>query len=254
MEGTPPLTTLKVLTLNTHKGFTAFNRRFMLHDLRDAVREVGADVVFLQEVLGSHELHATRQKQWPTAPQYEFLADTIWGHYSYGRNAIYPEGHHGNAVLSKFPIAAWQNYDVSIAGPERRGLLHCRLRLPHRDIEVHAICAHLGLMEEHRRQQLLLLSQLVRETVPADAPLIVAGDFNDWRVRAHRLLEDGCGLTEAFVEHNGVAARSFPARFPLLRLDRIYTRNLRTARPTVLSSRPWSHLSDHAALALEITV
>lgn len=254
MEGTLPLTTFKVLTLNTHKGFTAFNRRFMLHDLRDAVRGVGADVVFLQEVLGSHELHATRQKEWPTAPQYEFLADTIWGHYSYGRNAIYPEGHHGNAVLSKFPISAWQNHDVSIAGPERRGLLHCTLRIPHRDIEVHAICAHLGLMEDHRRQQLELLCKLVHEAVPPDAPLIVAGDFNDWRVRAHKQLEKGCGLTEAFAAHHGAAARSFPSRFPILRLDRIYTRNVRTAQPAVLASKPWSHLSDHAALALEITL
>ena len=29
---------LNVLTINTHKGFTAFNRRFILPELRDAVR------------------------------------------------------------------------------------------------------------------------------------------------------------------------------------------------------------------------
>lgn len=254
MEGTPPTTTFKVLTLNTHKGFTVFNRRFMLHDLREAVRAAAADVVFLQEVLGSHQLYSTRHKNWPTAPQYEFLADTIWGHYSYGRNAVYPEGHHGNAVLSKFPIVHWQNRDVSILGPERRGLLHCVLQVPGRERQLHAICAHLGLMEEHRRQQLGLLCKLIHEAVPADAPLIVAGDFNDWRVRAHEPLERTCGLKEAFVEHQGRAARTFPTRLPVLRLDRIYTRNVRTARPTVLSSRPWSHLSDHAALTLEIAV
>jgi endonuclease/exonuclease/phosphatase family metal-dependent hydrolase len=253
MEGSLPLTTFKVLTLNTHKGFTVFNRRFMLHDLREAVRGVGADVVFLQEVLGAHELHSSKQKEWPASPQYEFLADTIWGHYSYGRNAIYPDGHHGNAVLSKFPITSWQNRDVSIAGPERRGLLHCVLKVPQRDLDVHVICAHLGLMEDHRQQQLKLMCQMIHQHVPADAPLIIAGDFNDWRVRANRVL-DGCGLTEAFVEHEGREAKTFPSRFPVLRLDRIYTRNVRTARPMVLSSKPWSHLSDHAALALEISV
>jgi endonuclease/exonuclease/phosphatase family metal-dependent hydrolase len=47
----PPLT---VMTVNIHKGFTALNRRFILPELRDAVRKVGADVVFLQEVMGSH--------------------------------------------------------------------------------------------------------------------------------------------------------------------------------------------------------
>ena len=253
MEGTPPLTTLKLLTLNTHKGFTLFNRRFMLHDLRDAVRQSGADVVFLQEVLGAHELHATKHKEWPTSPQYEFLADTIWGHYSYGRNAIYPEGHHGNAVLSKFPIVSWNNRDVSIAGPERRGLLHCVVRVPERDVDVHVICAHLGLMEEHRRQQLNLMCELIGEFVPAEAPLVVAGDFNDWRVRAHDQLA-GCGLREAFVEHTGSAARTFPSRLPLLRLDRIYTRNVRTHAPKVLVNKPWSHLSDHAPLMLDLVL
>lgn len=258
MDGSPTsaasTTTLKLLTLNTHKGFTVFNRRFMLHDLRDAIRGVGADVVFLQEVLGGHELHATRQKQWPTEPQYEFLADTLWGHYSYGRNAVYPEGHHGNALLSKFPIARWCNHDVSIAGPERRGLLHCALTLPQLGIELHAICAHLGLLESHRQRQLDLLCRLIREQVPANAPLVVAGDFNDWRVRAHRRLAEGCGLREAFVEHTGAAARTFPARAPLLRLDRIYTRHLRTANARVLATAPWSHLSDHAALVLDVSL
>ncbi len=254
MEGSLPLTTFKVLTLNTHKGFSVLNRRFMLHDLREAIRGASADVVFLQEVLGSHELHSTRQKDWPTEPQYEFLADTIWGHYSYGRNAIYPQGHHGNAVLSKFPITSWHNRDVSIAGPERRGLLHVVLNLPGRKLQMHAICVHLGLMEEHRKQQLQLMCGLIKEFVPDDAPLVVAGDFNDWRVRANDALLQGCGLTEAFVDHQGRAAKTFPARWPVLRLDRIYTRNLRTARPAVLSAKPWSHLSDHAALALEITL
>ncbi|CAI8878474.1 hypothetical protein EMIT0P253_360006 [Pseudomonas sp. IT-P253] len=43
-----------VLTINTHKGFTALNRRFILPELREAVRSVSADVVFLQEVHGTH--------------------------------------------------------------------------------------------------------------------------------------------------------------------------------------------------------
>lgn len=48
---------LKVLTINIHKGFTAFNRRFILPELRDAVRTVSADIVCLQEVMGAHEVH-----------------------------------------------------------------------------------------------------------------------------------------------------------------------------------------------------
>src|SRR5690348_5478329 len=120
----PPLT---VMTVNIHKGFTTFNRRFILPELRDAVRKVGADIVFMQEVLGTHDEHGKKiAEDWPDgAGQYEFLADSIWPQYAYGRNMVYPKGHHGNAVMSKFPIVQHQNHDVSIAGPEKRGLLHC---------------------------------------------------------------------------------------------------------------------------------
>lgn len=243
---------LRVLTVNTHKGFTSFNRKFILHELRDAVRAVAADVVFLQEVQGEHTRHPARFLNWPQSPHYEFLADEIWPEFAYGRNAVYPSGHHGNAVLSKYPIVHYRNHDVSIAGPEKRGLLHCVLRLPNRELDVHAICVHLGLRESHRRQQLQLMCNLVKNDVPADAPLLVAGDFNDWRKRAHVQLERCAGLREIFHHAHGQAAKTFPARFPMLQLDRIYVRNARLHMPMTLPRYPWSHLSDHAPLAAEI--
>jgi endonuclease/exonuclease/phosphatase family metal-dependent hydrolase len=243
----------KVMTVNTHKGFTALNRKFILHELRDAVRAVSADVVFLQEVQGSHGRHLTRVANWPEAPQYEFLADSLWPQFAYGRNAVYPHGHHGNAVLSKYPIVHYENHDVSISGPERRGLLHVVMQVPGREgPDIHAICVHLSLSEAHRRKQLDMLCKMVRSEVPDDAPLVVAGDFNDWRRRAHRVLERGAALHEVFVRANGHSARTFPARFPVLHLDRIYVRNARAHAPWVLPRKPWSHLSDHAPLAAEI--
>lgn len=244
----------RVLTVNTHKGFTAFNRKFILHELRDAVRAVAADVVFLQEVQGEHSRHRSRFLNWPKSPHYEFLADQIWPEFAYGRNAVYPNGHHGNALLSKYPIVHYQNHDVSIGGPEKRGLLHCVLRIPGHDVDVHAICVHLGLREAHRKHQIDLICDLVRNVVPADAPLLVAGDFNDWRNRAHIQLERCAGLREIFRHAYGRSARTFPARFPTLQLDRIYVRNARVHKPMVLPRHPWSHLSDHAPLAAQIDV
>jgi endonuclease/exonuclease/phosphatase family metal-dependent hydrolase len=246
----PPIT---VMTVNIHKGFTTFNRRFILPELRDAVRKVGADVVFLQEVLGTHEEHGKKWAgSWPEAPHYEFLADSIWPQFAYGRNMVYPKGHHGNAVMSKFPIVHYQNHDVSIAGPEKRGLLHCVLRIPGHALDVHAICVHLGLAEAHRRHQLEQLCEMVRREVPENAPLIVAGDFNDWRRRAHDILWKEVGLREIFVTAYGEAAKTFPAIFPMLSLDRIYVRNCSVHLPVVLPRKPWAHLSDHAPLAAEI--
>jgi endonuclease/exonuclease/phosphatase family metal-dependent hydrolase len=249
-----PALQLTVMTVNIHKGFTTFNRKFILPELRDAVRKVGADVVFMQEVLGTHEDHGKKIDSWPDAPHYEFLADSIWPQYAYGRNMVYPKGHHGNAVMSKFPIKHHQNHDVSVAanGPEKRGLLHCELEVPGFDKEVHVICVHLGLAESHRQQQLDLLCKITHSEMPPDAPLIVAGDFNDWRRRANDILLRDAGLREIFVTAYGEPAKTFPAIFPVLSLDRIYVRNCSVHLPVVLPRRPWSHLSDHAPLVAEI--
>lgn len=173
MAGVRDVHRLRVLTVNTHKGFTALNRRFILPELREAVRSTGADLVFLQEVLGGHDRHAARFSDWPVTSQYEFLADSMWSDFAYGRNAVYPDGHHGNALLSKYPILHHRNLDVSITGPERRGLLHCVLQVPGHD-EVHAICVHLSLLESHRQLQLDLLCALL-DSLPEHAPVIIAG-------------------------------------------------------------------------------
>jgi endonuclease/exonuclease/phosphatase family metal-dependent hydrolase len=240
---------VRVLTLNMHKGFTVFNRKFILPELREAVRTLSTDIVFLQEVHGSHNQHAARFSNWPSESQYEFLADTMWPEYAYGRNAVYPSGDHGNALLSKFPIVRYENLDVSIGKIEQRGLLHSVLKMPNGK-ELHAICVHLGLRESHRRQQLELLCDMVKK-LPANDAVIVAGDFNDWRVRANKVLAR-VGFHEAFFEEFGKSAKSFPARWPLLSLDRIYVRNATTHHPEVLHRQPWSHLSDHAPLAVEV--
>lgn len=247
------MTSFNVLTVNAHMGFNLLNRRFVLPELREAIRQSGADIVFLQEVLGEHAQHARHHANWPQGPQYEYLADTLWPEYAYGRNAAYPHGHHGNALLSRFPIVAHANRDVSVEGHEQRGLLHCVLRIPGLAGQLHTICVHLGLRESHRRRQIGLLCAIIREEIPGDAPLVVAGDFNDWRSRGHPLLSD-CGLEEVFERATGRLPRTFPSHWPMLPLDRIYVRHARAREAAVLSTRPWPHLSDHLPLLAGIDV
>jgi len=102
----------------------------MVHELRHHLRLLDVDIVFLQEVQGEHERHARQVLDWPVEPQYEFLADEVWSDYAYGRNAIYDHGHHGNAILSRFPILSSHNQDISELRFERRGMLHSEIAVP----------------------------------------------------------------------------------------------------------------------------
>ncbi len=135
---------LRVATLNIHKGLSHFNRRMVIHELRDGLRALDADIVFLQEVQGLNQHHKLRFESCPPGGQHEFLAGEEWQHV-YGRNAIYDHGHHGNAILSRFPFVSFENHDVSDHRFERRGLLHCVVAVPGWRRNLHCVCVHLSL-------------------------------------------------------------------------------------------------------------
>ena len=246
------MSSLRICTYNIHKGFSQFNRRLAIHDLRDRLRLLGADVVFLQEVQGMHLRHARRHADWPTEPQHEFLAGDMWQQTAYGGNAVYDHGHHGNAILSRHPILSQANEDVSDHRFESRGLLHCEIHVASVGRPVHCVCVHLGLTAGSRRRQMAALVRRLDALAPDGAPLIIAGDFNDWRNHADDCLTGQLGVTEAFVSIRGRPARSFPSTLPILRLDRIYVRGFQVDKAEVHYGQPWSQISDHAALTAQL--
>lgn len=243
---------LHIATYNIHKGFSSFNHRLIVHEQRNHLRNLNADIVFLQEVIGHHARHARRFNDWPEGSQHEFLADSVWPESVYGKNAIYDAGHHGNAILSRYPIVSWENEDISAHRFERRGLLHCEINIPQWEDNLHCICVHLGLFRRGRHAQLRALNNRIRKMVPHHAPLVIAGDFNDWNEKTGAILANALGLTEVFEHTTGRAARSFPAILPILRLDRIYVRGFHIENSRVHHGHPWSKTSDHAALSTNV--
>lgn len=241
-------THVRILSYNIHKGFSGGKKNYTLDRIKEAIQLAQADIVFLQEVIGVHKGHQKRVQNWPTVSQFEYLADTVWPHYAYGKNAVYDAGHHGNAILSKFPIIEHSNTDISQHRYERRGLLHAVLELPDQHRYLHCICVHLGLFIKGQTAQLTQVCERVKHTVPGDSPLVVAGDFNDWSRKASKYLLSEIGVTEVFRSQHGRHARTFPSRLPLLSLDRIYTRGIKIVEAAVLMGDPWRKLSDHAAV------
>lgn len=247
-------TLLKIVSYNIHKGFGFRANRFVLPRIREMLAATDADLVFLQEVLGQHDEHAKRVESWPTAPQFEYLADKLWPHFAYGKNAVYSEGHHGNAILSKHAFSGWENINISNNKYEQRGLLHGIIKLPKHKHPLHVICIHFDLFERGREKQVERLCCHIEKNIPVEVPLIVAGDSNDWRQRISSVLETRLGLTEIYKTLNGQHAQTFPAWKPLLRLDRIYCRGVMIEKAECLKDKPWSEMSDHAALFAEIRV
>jgi endonuclease/exonuclease/phosphatase family metal-dependent hydrolase len=257
---------LKVVTYNIHKGVVGIRRpRLTIYELRRHLQLLQADIVFLQEVQGQHDRHESRIPDWPSQGQHEFLAmqddeiERLLGHASkqyfsvYGMNAVYPHGHHGNALLSAHPVRWWVNEDVSDHRLEQRGLLHAQLDTPAGI--VHCIVAHFGLFAGSRRRQAQRLVQHVRSHVPDDAPLIVAGDFNDWRRLLGDLICKGLNVVEVLPKDSPQAHRgfaSFPSRFPFLGLDRMFVRGFEVEDAQVQMGAPWKALSDHAPLVVDL--
>jgi endonuclease/exonuclease/phosphatase family metal-dependent hydrolase len=237
--------TLRIATFNMHKGANPISPRLVLREQRELIRQIHADIVFLQEVRGAHHRHLFAHQP----SQQAFMADEVWQDFAYGKNASYPSGHHGNAILSKFPIIRTENIDISAHAFEQRGMLHCEIAVPGWDQHLHGICVHFGLLSHWRRKQLDWLSSHIETLVPPHAPLVIAGDFNDWTHRAKQLLPAALRLQEAFEHTSGKPARSFPALFPVLPLDRIYTRGFLVRQTEVHSGRAYAKVSDHAALS-----
>jgi len=240
---------LRISTFNIHKGFTQFNARFSLKNQRELLRKLHSDIVFLQEVQDVHIKHNQHVNSQSISGQLQYLAEATWSNYAYGKNAVYPAGHHGNAVLSKYPIIQIHNQNISAHASEHRGMLHCEIKLPNSELPLHTICVHLGLLAMWRRQQLDLVAEYIERNIPVDNPLIIAGDFNDWVMRQGSTFAERLGVTEVFQHHSGKPARSYPAWLPILRLDRIYVRGFHVERVQVHSGPRFLNISDHAILS-----
>ena len=118
---------LRVATYNIHKGVTGIARRVRVHDVRQGLHSMDADIVFLQEVQDRNDRLVAAELFDPNYTQLRYLATDVYPHTVYGRNAVYEHGHHGNAILSRFPILLSENLDISDHRFEQRGLLHACL-------------------------------------------------------------------------------------------------------------------------------
>ncbi|MGP1516633.1 MAG: endonuclease/exonuclease/phosphatase family protein [Ottowia sp.] len=251
--------TLRVVTYNIHKGVQGVwpAQRLEIHNLQQAIGSLQADVVCLQEVRKLNRKAERQFATWPRQCQADYLAPE--GHQCvYMTNAVTAHGEHGNALLTRWPVLRHQHQDISDHRFEQRGLLHSVIDVQGR--QVHVIVVHLGLIGASRVRQIGQLQDFIEREVPRQAPLLVAGDFNDWGQTLTRLLATS-GLHS---QGSAPDCRTFPARLPLTQLDHVYARGLRrihqfvpqrgrTPQPAV-GWHNWPRLSDHLPLIAEFAL
>jgi endonuclease/exonuclease/phosphatase family metal-dependent hydrolase len=245
---TAPAIPLRVVTYNIHKGVQGIGlrKRLEIHNLGHAVEQFDADIVCLQEVRKVNRLQATRFQHWPDQAQADFLAPEGY-EAIYRTNAVTRHGEHGNAMLSRWPVVAHQHEDMSDHRFEQRGLLHSEVLF--HGVAIHVLVVHLGLIRASRVRQLAQVLNFIEREVPPDAPLLVAGDFNEWGALVIRSF-----AAVKLTAHQESRYPTYPSRLPLVQFDYVFARGLKPVSALVPSGGIWSRMSDHLPLIAEFAL
>lgn len=239
---------LRLLSWNIHKGIGGLDRRYRPERIVAVLAHYAPDIVLLQEV----DEGARRSRR---DHQTELFAQAL----AMPHRAFFPNvrvrggGTYGNAVLSRHPIAAARNLDLTFPAKKRRGALCAALHVhgPHggRPRTVHVFNLHLGLSGFERKWQLArFFADHPFAGLGTHTPVVVGGDFNDVWGRLGRIFFEPAGF---HVPER--PARTFPAWAPVRALDAIYARGaLRVHHLFRSHLREARFASDHLPLYAEL--
>lgn len=237
---------IRVATYNIHKC-RGLDGRVRPARILDVLREVDADILALQEVV---RVDADR----PEKDQANFMATELGMNFHFGENRLHNGGAYGNALLSRYPLHASCNYNISTSGREPRGCLRVDMTLPGGAL-LHVFNIHMGTaLLERRKQARELVSPKILHQAELSGHRIVLGDFNEWTR----------GLTTRLLRQHFVApnlrehlnrSRTYPGPLPFLHLDHIYfDPALRLDHLTLHKTRGSLMASDHLPLVADFSL
>jgi len=223
---------LTVTTYNIHSAIGT-DRRFDPERIARVLLDIGADVIALQEVpLGGSG----------NTDVLKVLQEATGFHAVEGPTEDTPQRRYGNAVLSRYPVQATRSIDLSFGSREARGALDADLDCHGQPLRV--VATHLGLRPSERRDQ---IRRLLQAFDTDRMPVILMGDVNEWFVWGRPL--------RWLVSHfeAAPAPRTFPARWPLFSLDRIWISPRRRLLQVQVHASPLARIaSDHLPLVAHI--
>jgi len=223
---------LTIAAYNIHRA-VGRDGRFSPNRIVDVVTEMRADVIALQEVPlgGTHVTNVLACLQQATG----FTT-------AEGPTLDLPESRYGNAVLSRYPMQAIRNIDLSFGMREPRGALDADLTCHGHPLRV--VATHLGLSPAERRHQVRRLLQAFDTEA---MPVVLLGDINEWFMwgRALRWLRSHF--------QRAPAPPPFPSHRPIFALDRIWIRPYQRLVKVSVHMSPLARIaSDHLPLVAHI--
>jgi endonuclease/exonuclease/phosphatase family metal-dependent hydrolase len=232
---------LRIVTYNIHRC-RGIDGRTRPDRIAAILRAVDADIVALQEVVGS-------------GPHGGGHAEAIGAALGMGwvlAAARQLRGHpFGNAVLSRFPITHHLTHDLSWKTCEARRLQRVDIAVDGRLLHVYNV--HLGTAILERRHQAQRLATIVQDR-HVTGPKLVLGDFNEWtRGLATTLLSERLNSIDLGTHLR--RRRTYPGLFPVFHLDHIYYAGPVEIRRIELPRTRLSLVaSDHLPLVADVTV
>lgn len=236
--------TLRVMSWNVH-GLRGRDGRVDAERIARVIADVAPDLAGLQEV-GAPAAEAGIENAAQALARLTGLEGAFGPTLQHAGGFAY-----GNAILSRHRILATRTYDLSVPGREPRGCLRADVEVP--GARLHLFAAHLGLHRRERRRQAaaLLSADILRDAALAH-PLVLVGDFNSLSNRSAVPRWLRRELTDCALEMRD-AAPTFPARFPLLRLDHAYVDDaVAVSSCAVIRSPLARRASDHLPLVVEL--
>jgi endonuclease/exonuclease/phosphatase family metal-dependent hydrolase len=226
--------TLRVLTWNVH-GCVGRDRVCDPHRVAEVLAAARPDIAALQEI------DARLARSLSLDPFTYFAERFSWASVA-ARTLATRDGHYGHILMSRWPMESLGDEDLSVPRSEPRRAIFGAVASPFGRITV--VAAHLGLLWLDRRKQLARLK--ARIDALDGAPMLVLGDFNDFR--------RGGAADRALCPplRPAPALRTFPSRLPLMRLDRIWYGGLFELEAIATMREAW-RLSDHLPVLAELS-